>query len=68
MSGLEKALFNLKVSVRGAYRGFRLTRNQFTTKQLNRQAAKAGKDEKTEKDKLKKVFPLPPSSPPSNPL
>ncbi|CAG8959825.1 hypothetical protein HYFRA_00001733 [Hymenoscyphus fraxineus] len=39
MSGLEKALFNLK----------------FTTKQLNRQAAKAGKDEKTEKDKLKKA-------------
>ncbi|TVY71391.1 Vacuolar protein-sorting-associated protein [Lachnellula suecica] len=40
MSGLEKALFNLK----------------FTTKQLNRQAAKAGKDEKTEKDKLKKAI------------
>ncbi|KAK2624693.1 hypothetical protein QTJ16_005886 [Diplocarpon rosae] len=44
MSGLEKALFNLK----------------FTAKQLNRQAAKASKDEKTEKDKLKKVsVPLP---------
>jgi hypothetical protein len=28
---------------------------QFTAKQLNRQAAKASKDEKTEKDKLKKV-------------
>ncbi|GAM84153.1 hypothetical protein ANO11243_021460 [Dothideomycetidae sp. 11243] len=39
MSGLEKALFNLK----------------FTTKQLNRQAAKAGKDELTEKAKLKKA-------------
>ncbi|KAK5016982.1 hypothetical protein LTR16_002246 [Cryomyces antarcticus] len=39
MSGLEKALFNLK----------------FTAKQLNRQAAKAGKDEQTEKAKLKKV-------------
>lgn len=32
-----------------------IQRVQFTTKQLNRQAAKAGKDEKTEKDKLKKV-------------
>jgi hypothetical protein len=30
---------------------------QFTAKQLNRQAAKASKDEKTEKDKLKKVGP-----------
>jgi hypothetical protein len=29
--------------------------SQFTAKQLNRQAAKASKDEKTEKDKLKKV-------------
>ena len=28
---------------------------QFTAKQLNRQAAKAGKDEITEKNKLKKV-------------
>lgn len=28
---------------------------QFTAKQLNRQAAKAGKDEQTEKAKLKKV-------------
>jgi len=28
---------------------------QFTAKQLNRQAAKAGKDETTEKGKLKKV-------------
>ncbi|MCJ1432743.1 Vacuolar-sorting protein SNF7 [Xylographa pallens] len=40
MSGLEKALFNLK----------------FTAKQLNRQAAKAGKDETAEKNKLKKVL------------
>jgi len=29
---------------------------QFTAKQLNRQAAKAGKDELTEKEKLKKVL------------
>ncbi|KAK3050193.1 hypothetical protein LTR09_008582 [Extremus antarcticus] len=40
MAGLEKALFNLK----------------FTTKQLNRQAAKASKDEQTEKAKLKKAI------------
>ncbi|KAI9861968.1 MAG: Vacuolar-sorting protein SNF7 [Trichoglossum hirsutum] len=40
MSGLEKALFNLK----------------FTAKQLNRQAAKAGKDETAEKNKLKKAL------------
>ncbi|KAF2086652.1 hypothetical protein K490DRAFT_74251 [Saccharata proteae CBS 121410] len=40
MSGLEKALFNLK----------------FTAKQLNRQAAKAGKDEQTEKAKLEKAM------------
>ncbi|KAF2843446.1 hypothetical protein M501DRAFT_985560 [Patellaria atrata CBS 101060] len=40
MSGLEKALFNLK----------------FTAKQLNRQAAKAGKDEQTEKTKLDKAM------------
>jgi hypothetical protein len=32
-----------------------LSWKQFTAKQLNRQAAKASKDEKTEKDKLKKV-------------
>ncbi|KAH0615003.1 uncharacterized protein H6S33_000639 [Morchella sextelata] len=37
--GLEKALFNLK----------------FTAKQLNRQAIKAGKDENSEKAKIKKV-------------
>ncbi|EGP89593.1 unnamed protein product [Zymoseptoria tritici ST99CH_1A5] len=40
MSGLEKALFNLK----------------FTAKQLNRQAAKASKDETAEKAKLKKAL------------
>ncbi|KAF2860351.1 hypothetical protein K470DRAFT_270871 [Piedraia hortae CBS 480.64] len=40
MSGLEKALFNLK----------------FTAKQLNRQAAKAGKEENAEKAKLKKAL------------
>ncbi|KAI9761105.1 MAG: hypothetical protein M4579_001257 [Chaenotheca gracillima] len=39
MSGLEKALFNLKM----------------TAKQLNRQAAKAAKDETAEKNKLKKA-------------
>jgi len=40
MSGLEKALFNLK----------------FTAKQLNRQAVKAGKDETSEKAKIKKAL------------
>ncbi|KAF2660530.1 hypothetical protein K491DRAFT_688279 [Lophiostoma macrostomum CBS 122681] len=40
MSGLEKALFNLK----------------FTAKSLNRQALKAGKDETTEKKKLEKAM------------
>lgn len=40
MSGLEKSLFNLK----------------FTAKQLTRQAAKAGKDEVAEKNKLKKAI------------
>jgi len=40
MSGLENALFNLK----------------FTAKSLNRQAAKASKEEKQEKDKLKKAI------------
>lgn len=38
---------------------------QFTAKQLNRQAAKASKDEKTEKDKLKKVRSQIPSTNPS---
>lgn len=59
MSGLEKALFNLKVRPPN-----RITPQwgpkaddygQFTAKQLNRQAAKAGKDETAEKNKLKKV-------------
>ncbi|KAK9458979.1 Snf7 family [Lipomyces oligophaga] len=40
MSGLEKSLFNLK----------------FTAKSLNRQAAKAAKDEQKEKDKVKKAI------------
>ncbi|KAL8804786.1 MAG: hypothetical protein Q9182_002378 [Xanthomendoza sp. 2 TL-2023] len=40
MSGLEKSLFNLK----------------FTAKQLTRQAAKAGRDETAEKNKLKKAI------------
>jgi charged multivesicular body protein 1 len=59
MSGLEKALFNLKVGLQASPKinDFRmLTINgQFTAKQLNRQAAKASKDEQTEKAKLKKV-------------
>lgn len=78
MSGLEKALFNLKASSLSAYRArlpfshipflprlrilllssyvfANIYSSQFTAKQLNRQAAKASKDEKTEKDKLKKV-------------
>lgn len=76
MSGLEKALFNLKASplmlIVSACSAARLpfsiallaffqshpsntSFSQFTAKQLNRQAAKANKDEKTEKDKLKKV-------------
>ncbi|KAI4255391.1 MAG: hypothetical protein LQ352_002593 [Teloschistes flavicans] len=40
MSGLEKSLFNLK----------------FTAKQLNRQAARASRDEAAEKTKLKKAI------------
>ncbi|RPA85839.1 hypothetical protein BJ508DRAFT_221872 [Ascobolus immersus RN42] len=40
MSGLENALFNLK----------------FTSKQLNRQAVKAGKEEQTERNKVKKAI------------
>ena len=57
MAGLEKAMFNLKVRqlcMRSCDQ--RLTcSTQFTAKQLNRQAAKANKDEQTEKAKLKKV-------------
>jgi hypothetical protein len=37
------------------YLGLQADKYQFTAKQLNRQAAKAGKDETTEKAKLKKV-------------
>ncbi|TKA56060.1 hypothetical protein B0A49_12154 [Cryomyces minteri] len=58
MSGLEKALFNLKVS-RDLFHNPHhpaLTPVKFTAKQLNRQAAKAGKDEQTEKAKLKKAI------------
>ncbi|KEF59702.1 uncharacterized protein A1O9_04548 [Exophiala aquamarina CBS 119918] len=47
MSGLEKALFNLK----------------FTSKQLNRQAAKADKDSRTEQAKLKKALTQTPPQP-----
>lgn len=47
MSGLEKALFNLK----------------FTSKQLNRQAAKADRDSKTEQTKLKKALTQTPPQP-----
>ncbi|ETN46760.1 uncharacterized protein HMPREF1541_00949 [Cyphellophora europaea CBS 101466] len=47
MSGLEKALFNLK----------------FTSKQLNRQAAKADKDSRTEQAKLKKALTTTPPQP-----
>jgi charged multivesicular body protein 1 len=56
MSGLEKALFNLKVRVppKRKYTQ-KLTLRKFTAKQLNRQAAKAGKDEQAERAKLKKV-------------
>lgn len=75
MSGLEKALFNLKVrhftylalniahhpSITRAcaliYPQTNPTCIQFTAKQINRQANKAGQAEKTEKDKLKKVDP-----------
>lgn len=61
MSGLEKALFNLKVwpiatADKVLYRPLMMC-PQFTAKQLNRQAAKAGKDEQTERGKLKKVRP-----------
>lgn len=56
MSGLEKALFNLKVEQSYWISAQQLiSPSQFTAKQLNRQAAKAGKDETTEKAKLKSV-------------
>lgn len=45
--------------------------SQFTAKQLNRQSAKAGKDEQAEKAKLKKVslfrIPIPPYDPSGRP-
>ncbi|EXJ90476.1 hypothetical protein A1O1_03579 [Capronia coronata CBS 617.96] len=47
MSGLEKALFNLK----------------FTSKQLNRQAAKADRDARAEQAKLKKALTQTPPQP-----
>ncbi|OAL32565.1 hypothetical protein AYO20_07875 [Fonsecaea nubica] len=47
MSGLEKALFNLK----------------FTSKQLNRQAAKADRDSRAEQAKLKKALTQTPPQP-----
>ena len=67
MSGLEKALFNLKVHISSATPPHPsscpmrpLTNTpllaQFTAKQLNRQSAKAGKDENAEKAKLKKAI------------
>lgn len=58
MSGLEKALFNLKVRKANPamYPALTSPDAQFTAKQLNRQAAKAGKDEQSEKAKLKKVW------------
>lgn len=60
MSGLEKALFNLKVRLQTPSTRKHTHTNrpspQFTAKQLNRQAAKAGKDEQTEKAKLKKAI------------
>lgn len=57
MSGLEKALFNLKVSL---YTNYPMSEHgmieiQFTAKSLNKQSAKAGKEEITEKARLKKV-------------
>jgi charged multivesicular body protein 1 len=55
MSGLEKALFNLKVGSCGSPAIACTNVPQFTAKQLNRQAAKAGKDETSEKSKLEKV-------------
>ena len=72
MSGLEKALFNLKASqsVILLLHTTHLTTitDQFTAKQLNRQAAKAGKDETAEKSKLKKVLHEPHPSSSNEPL
>jgi charged multivesicular body protein 1 len=54
MSGLENALFNLKVSTHGNAADHHWSR-QFTAKSLNRQSIKAGKEEQAEKTKLEKV-------------
>lgn len=55
MSGLEAALFNLKVRLRVRACCCLANPRQFTAKSLNRQALKAGKDEQTEKAKVEKV-------------
>ena len=55
MSGLEAALFNLKVRLRARAGCCLANPHQFTAKSLNRQALKAGKDEQTEKAKVEKV-------------
>ncbi|KAI9744994.1 MAG: hypothetical protein M4579_007671, partial [Chaenotheca gracillima] len=58
MSGLEKALFNLKVRTAPPdstpTSSSLVALHVFTAKSLNRQAVKAGKDETAEKNKLKK--------------
>jgi charged multivesicular body protein 1 len=61
MSGLEKALFNLKVCLLPPlppllHLPLTVFSSQFTAKQLTRQAAKASKDETLEKAKLKKAI------------
>jgi hypothetical protein len=63
MSGLEKALFNLKVRPPSITPPPSRPRTplthlliQFTAKQHNRHSAKAGKDENAEKAKLKKAI------------
>lgn len=71
--GLEKSLFNLKASLPLSPYPIQcenpLIKFQFTAKQLSRQAAKAGKDETAEKNKLKKVrsIPFPPQHSAINP-
>ena len=72
MSGLEKALFNLKVCAYPnhlsqadtfLFSDTILILLQFTSKQLNRQAAKADKDARTEQVKLKKALTQTPPQP-----
>lgn len=61
MSGLEKSLFQLKVRRPQSCSHTANPRSspcQFTAKSLNRQAAKAGKEETAEKAKIKKVCPI----------